>query len=67
MSQERVKPLKILRNIASMAFGVRSRKGMEETGEAGKFHHYVLGAVCFIALFLLTVNGLVRLILSQAG
>ena len=67
MSRERVKPLKILRNVASMAFGVRSRKGMEETSEAGKFHHYVVGALCFVALFLLTVSGLVRLILSQAG
>lgn len=67
MSREGVKPLKILRNVAAMAFGVRSRKGLEETGEAGKLHHYVVGAVCFVALFLLTINGLVQLILNQAS
>ncbi len=66
-SDSKAKPLKILRNIASAAFGVRSRKELDETGNAGQFRHYVIGAICFVGLFLLIVNGVVRLVLSQAA
>ncbi len=66
-TQTKPKPLKILRNIAAAAFGVRSRKDLNESGDAGKFRHYVIGAICFVGLFLLIVNGVVSLVLSQSS
>lgn len=59
-------PLAVISSVASAAFGVRASRLRGKEGSA-KFHHYVMAAVGFVAVFLLVVNGVVRVVLSQTG
>lgn len=59
-------PLAVIGSVASAAFGVRSSRFRGRESSV-KFHHYVIAAIGFVMVFLLVVNGVVRLVLSQTG
>lgn len=63
-SQSKSGPLTVLRSVISAAFGVRNSR---HRGKEAKFRHYVLAAVIFVVLFLIVVNSVVRLVLSQTA
>lgn len=63
---EKPGPLAVIGSVASAAFGVRSSRFRGRENSV-KFHHYVIAAIGFVVVFLLVVNGVVRLVLSQTG
>lgn len=58
-------PLAVIGSVLSAAFGVQSRKNRERDFQHGKFRNYVIAAILFVIVFIITVTSVVRLVLSQ--
>lgn len=58
-------PLAVIGSVLSAAFGVQSRKNRERDFQYGKFRNYVIAAILFVIVFIITVTSVVRLVLSQ--
>jgi len=72
MSDEENKPKKItffsfLMSLFAAAFGVQSQANRERDFEHGKFHHFIIGGIIFVVLFILAMVGLVKLVMHFAG
>ena len=57
----------IIKSTAAAAIGVQSRKNLNDDFQHGKAIHYIVAGIIFALVFLLTIVGLVKLLLNQAG
>ncbi len=57
----------VLSSVAAAVFGVQSSKNHERDFTRGKPIHYIMVGLLVTAIFVLTVWGVVKLVLSQAG
>jgi hypothetical protein len=72
MPDENKKPKKItaisfMASIFAAAFGVQSKQNRERDFQHGKFHHFIIGGIIFVVLFILAVVGVVKLVMNLAG
>lgn len=57
----------VIKSTLAAMFGVQSKKNLGQDFQHGKPIHYIVAGIIFATLFLLTVIGLVKLFLGQAG
>jgi len=57
----------MLQSVLAAAFGVQSGKNRARDFSRGKPSHFIILGVVFTVLFVLTIFGVVKLVLSLAG
>ena len=64
------KPLstwEVMGSLLASAFGVQSEKARERDFHRGKIHQFVIAAIVFTLVFILSIYGIVQLVLSYAA
>lgn len=64
--QKKITPLSFIGSIFAAWFGVQSKANRDRDFEQGKFHHFVIGGIVFVVLFVLFVVGLVKVVMHFA-
>jgi len=64
---KKVSPLSLMGSMVASAFGVQSKKNRERDFKQGKFHHFIIGGIIFVVLFVLFIVGVVKIVMSAAG
>jgi len=59
--------LRVVKSIASAAFGVQSNRNREADFTQGNYRHFIIGGIVFTVIFVLTVAFVVSLVLKNAG
>ena len=59
--------LRVVKSIASAAFGVQSNRNREADFIQGNYRHFIIGGIVFTVIFVLTVAFVVSLVLKNAG
>ncbi len=65
--QKKVSVLAIMRSVLAASFGVQTNSNRQRDFEHGKFHHFVIGGLVFVTVFVLFLVALVKLVLHFAG
>lgn len=64
---ERVTLLQVLQSVLAAMFGVQSGRNRERDFNRGSPSQYIIIGLIVVALFVLTIFGVVKLVLSVAG
>lgn len=65
-TQEGITVLSFIGSLFAGWFGVQSKANRERDFQHGKFHHFILGGIVFVILFIAAVIGLVQLVMHFA-
>lgn len=60
-------PLQVVGSVISAAFGVQSSRNRERDFKHGRFRHYVVAAIGFVAVFIAVVFSVVSVVLNNAN
>ena len=66
-AEKKVSIFTMIGSIFAAGFGVQSQANRERDFEHGKFHHFVIGGLIFVILFILVMVGVVKAVMHFAG
>lgn len=65
--QDGLTPLSFIFSLFAAAFGIQSKANRERDFKHGKFHYFVIGGFVFVVLFVLSLVGIVKVVMSTVG